>query len=717
MPPMRNPSENAPSEAAAGFGYSDGLEVERRLLEILRGADDLSSGIQVAAEHQGESWPVRYHLAAERSQLIRHLDFSALDVVELGAGMGGVSRFLAETAGSLLAVEGSELRLACLRERLRDLEGWSAVHSRIEDFAPGRTFDVVCVFGVLEYSELYMRPAGDGRDPFDAFLAHAASLLGEDGILLLAIENPLGIQYWTGVGEDHTGNLFDGVAGYSLGPSARTFSRRELTDRLARQGLVADRWYLPFPDYKLPASVQLADLVDLDADLAVDLACFRPFAEGRGRSHLVPDYLALHTLARAGHFAEFSNSFLVAATRSGAPGETLRRLVGEPDRVAWHYSPGRSVPTHTDFRASGAGVRVSKRAMDGADSTRSFGSGEDVVEWRAPSEGEVARGERLRHRLLRRAWFGEGDALFEDLRAFIAAMLERFAHPDLPDRLVGESLDAVTGNAVVDEQGRYDLFDLEWHAPAGVPASWLVLRNVLGLVHDAAFHRGHGWVSYEQLYRRLCAALALPPQLSRDVELEAGLRGRVTPRSAESWRQDLLRHLRAPLPAPPLKDPEFVDAWRRRVETLEELALDGSEDRLAGAEERAMAMASRLAELQDVVQFQQETLRAQAETLAAQQGQLLKAEHELAARADVLRHREGELAQLPGLQARVASLEADLASTTAELQRATAEGDLWRHLGTSARHRWVERIYGILVRVPGVSGAWRLLKVITGRAP
>ena len=77
--------------------YSDGPEVEAVVLELLRRQQDLGSDAAIGGEHY-ESWPVRYHLSPERANLVRHMEWSGFDVLELGAGMGAVSRYVAERA-------------------------------------------------------------------------------------------------------------------------------------------------------------------------------------------------------------------------------------------------------------------------------------------------------------------------------------------------------------------------------------------------------------------------------------------------------------------------------------------------------------------------------------------------------------------------------------------------------------------------------------------
>src|SRR3954468_5297777 len=114
------------------INYTDGQKIESRILEIVQGAQDLSSATRIGREYYHD-WAVRYHLCPERANLVRHLDFTGLDVLELGAGMGALSRHVAETARSLTVVEGTQARFTALSERLRDLKDWKGVVANIQD--------------------------------------------------------------------------------------------------------------------------------------------------------------------------------------------------------------------------------------------------------------------------------------------------------------------------------------------------------------------------------------------------------------------------------------------------------------------------------------------------------------------------------------------------------------------------------------------------------
>lgn len=523
--------------------YSDGLEIEERIERLLGEADDLSALNPIHRSHYGE-WPIRYHLSPERANLLRHLSFSGLDVLELGAGMGAISRFLAERAKSLTVIEGTEQRFRALCERLRDLDNWTGVVANVADANFEKKFDVVCVIGVLEYSQMYVVPKTAGQTPFEAFLEKAKSFLKDDGVLVLAIENQLGLKYWNGIPEDHTNRLFDGIAGYPLSPSPKTFSRKALKALLEHSGFSQIQEYFPFPDYKVPSCVVNAYGAQAFPELSADLACHRGAESYSGSEFpLYPEVLATHTVAKAGLLPEFSNSFLcVAGKNPDSP--LLGRLCPKDGSFAWHYSVNRQFPTQTVFRQNAGRITVEKTNLAGAPSDLTSPSLH--LTWSGKTSQPLETGERLRLRLLQRAHFEGLGKLLLDLGEFIRWSFQNWKTES--DLLAEESLDAVYANALLSptdgiQPFAYRLFDLEWKARGGVEKSWFILRNILLLQKDFPLLRAeNGLGSLEDLYEALCKAVGVAPELERAIRLEAELQSLVTPESSVDAFRGALRH-------------------------------------------------------------------------------------------------------------------------------------------------------------------------------
>ncbi len=97
--------------------------------------------------------------------------------------------------------------------------------------------------------------AEGGKHGPESLLAKLRNLIQPDGALLVAIENQVGLKYLLGYREDHVGLPWAGIEDYAEGFGARTWSRRELGRLLASAGFAAQRWFFPFPDYKLPTVI------------------------------------------------------------------------------------------------------------------------------------------------------------------------------------------------------------------------------------------------------------------------------------------------------------------------------------------------------------------------------------------------------------------------------------------------------------------------------
>ncbi len=329
--------------------YADGSE--ELVLSLLAAAEDRSDGSD-ELEAAIIDWPTRYHLSSQRSNLLRPLRLSGTErVLEIGAGTGALTRFLAERAGSVTAVEGAVARARSVATRCEDLVNVDVVAGDFHAVAEGSDgdFDLVTVVGVLEYSTA---ESGGGHGPAP-LLDAAASLLADDGVLVLAIENQLGLEYLAGAPEDHIGLPWIGVTGYPE-PGPMTYSRRKLGSMLDDSGLTATRWLYPFPDYKLPSAILAHDVYDtLAAGQLVDQMVGQVVTYGARTSFVLGDVRAAHrTMVDAGIGPDVSNSFLVVAGRSQAAVDS--RI--DPTTLAWLFGSPRKRTYRRTRMVTGAGA-------------------------------------------------------------------------------------------------------------------------------------------------------------------------------------------------------------------------------------------------------------------------------------------------------------------------------------------------------------------------
>src|SRR5580704_6224899 len=290
------------------FPYSDGKEVEDRLLELVTTASDRGTFSQELAAAITD-WPSEYHLSRTRHCLIRPLGIQPGDrVLELGCGCGAITRFLGEIGAQVVAVEGSLRRARVAAERCRDFSHVRVVVDDLLHFETDERFDWVLLVGVLEYAAVFSEAA----DPFQHYLRSVTRFLGPAGKLVVAIENKLGLKYFNGCAEDHVGVPFFGVQDLYHGKTPRTFGRRELIAQLESAGLPCHRFFYPFPDYKLP-SVILAEAAFTDPEFdPVDLVVRCHARDYTGSTYRAFDEaLVFSNLSSNGLMTELSNSFLV----------------------------------------------------------------------------------------------------------------------------------------------------------------------------------------------------------------------------------------------------------------------------------------------------------------------------------------------------------------------------------------------------------------------
>ena len=178
---------------------------------------------------------------------------------------------------------------------------------------PEPNYDLVVLVGVLEWSSGFLQ----GENPFQRCFDIASRALREDGKIVLAIENQLGLKYFLGSGEDHCGIPMEGLYGYPSFDKAKTFSRKALSRQLLHAGFSTLQVMYPFPDYKLAKVILTDEAVSLCNESIGFWAARHPFDD-----YCLPDSykhanqaLVSCEVSKAGLLGELSNSFLVIASK------------------------------------------------------------------------------------------------------------------------------------------------------------------------------------------------------------------------------------------------------------------------------------------------------------------------------------------------------------------------------------------------------------------
>jgi len=463
------------SDGLPDLPYSDGAISERRMLSQLAQIKDRSTLSPELRELQ-QDWPSTYHFSPRRANLLRPFIFPpASRILEVGAGCGALSRYLGESGLEIVGLEGSYRRACIAQTRTEDLANVKIVCAQLDDVDFGDTYDVVVAVGLLEYAAVYQRTQGDSHRQL---LERLLELLNPGGILLLAIENRLGIKYVAGAAEDHTGHPYQGVDdAYELrGP--RTFDLSQLHSLLSDSGFAATELFTPLPDYKLVRSVVRTGSVPLQASSSIAQIVASSFYEDPQHTQVPPYSLELlgDSYTRNGLAGTLGNSFLVAAGRERS---CLTQYFDE-GTFAWYFAVDRRLEftKATTLHASSGGIDVHRYSL-------------------ASQRGEVSRSRGVLTQTLVSEPFREGTSVWLDLvsainkadwsPALVAAAISDWyvtlsglgqSNKDGIPMVEGAALDATPFNAM--RTGRQiAFFDIEWLLADPVPLAFVAVRALL----------------------------------------------------------------------------------------------------------------------------------------------------------------------------------------------------------------------------------------------
>lgn len=491
------------------LNYLDGSE--ERLLQVIRESTDISS---TSTELARKCWSrtSEYHLSQKRANLLRPLDLRPNHVVlELGASCGALTRYLGEQGATVVAVERSLPRARIIRERCRDLPNVSVVAGDFQALPQQPVADVVTLIGVLEYSARYLA----SPQPFLDCIRMASGFAKRGAVVVAAIDNRLGLQYFCGEAGDPYRRAFHGSHNRQDFKRFCTFSRSEIEDLVCAAGLEHLEFLFPFPDFKTPNSV-----ITERGLRAVSLKLpFRPsmlfYPERRQRlkassNEILSIGQVWRAMESAGCLPYFANSFLVLASKDPDSLHTLAR-----DGLAFYYPANERAQAFLQetrfFEECGEVKVVKKRFCEceprehptyihcfSAEPQIVSGEGIDLPLRKALSEGNLEKVKAVLHR------YGTILKELEDGGAAGGDWLER--------KISGAYWDLNIGNCILRGDGSHYLIDLEWRARSDVRTWEVLYRSLYHVVvnHFLPLAKLMGKRTREDVFRGLIEMVGAP---------------------------------------------------------------------------------------------------------------------------------------------------------------------------------------------------------------
>lgn len=510
--------------------YSDGMKSERDMLSALQRTQDVSLDSDEVMQHIKDV-PSYYHFGIGRSTILQSLDLpSDSTVLELGAGCGAITRYLGETFTRIDAIEASPIRSAIARERCRDLGNVSVLCKDLKSHSFTSAYDIVVVIGVLEYSPIHIFPGEEPRTASLRFLELARRALAPGGHLVLAIENRLGLDFWAGAPEPHTGRPYDGIYQYPIAGSQITFSRVELQQLLSDAGFSDTGFYYCFPNYHFARTI-LSSSGDEGEHFLHNWVEFPSDSTPNPKAPSFNKLLAAQALGGARMLRDFANAFLVVAGANEVPG---------PDWAAKIYNVKRR-PAHRTVTTlclhPQPFVRKVHLPSDGSaidDQSRPVSKD---VRWRS--------GNLLTFEVARAALGRDFSNYIDDImsrydqelrRQFGAGKMDSGGFPLLRP----ESLDALFSNIIEGESGRWHFIDEEVLSEGLIPIDFVLYR----CIRFCLYRHGVSDAQSRRIIRSLYPAYGRGRHKSNRTREDAFQRGMVSdPIDPRYLRRNLLMRL------------------------------------------------------------------------------------------------------------------------------------------------------------------------------
>jgi len=524
----------------SGISYSDGDAIERRIESIVSNVSDLAVFSDELALHCTD-WASTYHLSSTRANLLRPFQITKdHNVLEIGAGCGGLTRYLGECGANVLALEGSRRRSKIARARTRDLHNVAVLSETFSEFAVDNKFDVITLVGVLEYANLYI----EAENPAEAMLSRVVSMLKPQGAVVIAIENQLGLKYFAGAPEDHIGVPMYGIEGRYQQSQPQTYGRKAISRILNEAGLTSTKFLAPFPDYKLPISIVTENAFEADK---FDAGAFA--WQSARRDPQLPDVLSFSpelvwpqiVSNRLG--MELSNSFLILASMT-------KEVLINSSVLAYHYSSGRvaQYAKETLFvKENDSQISVNVRpVVSGLSNKKST----NPIRFSLTPNAPYVYGRPLSLEFIqivsKDGWSVDdvGEFLCRHVRFIEESLLSESITRKLTrldDKLPGKYFDVIAQNIIVTNDGSSVVIDQEWELTYEIELGFCLFRSVLLLMNSVSrFGNQQSHIRYSRYQFIqdvfLAAGFMIEDDRIKDyMEQEANVQSQITGKSLESF--------------------------------------------------------------------------------------------------------------------------------------------------------------------------------------
>ncbi|MDM8553150.1 hypothetical protein QUF75_00250 [Desulfococcaceae bacterium HSG7] len=447
----------------------------RHIKNAIRNAQDISAA-SAELDSQWVYWPTEYHLNAMRANLLRGLNFENIrTALDVSAGCGVITRCLGESGIQTDALETEHANAEIIKLRCRDLNNINVFNLSLDEIRlPERTYDAIFLIDALDNICLMQSDSNEHREAVIEILKRLQAGLTENGLLCIAVSNRMGLKYQMGASDGCYNRPYIGLNGYPSNPPNRDYDRREWKTLLNKAEFPCYTFAYPFPDHLL-TRVILSDHF-VKSDRYAHSSLYHVKSRDYFNTDWRPDddeFLRWETLGHSGYLADFANSFLIMA----AGDQAILNQVLPYDFI--HFSnPLRQKKYGTvTYKLRDADRVCKKKTAPDSDQT------DKTLVCHTPEADNYIRGPLLASAWLHALLDNHADSAFKKLlKEYYSFLVDYFKD----NQLRTCALDLLPFNIIVDAQGVYKTFDLEWRSDEIFEPEFIFFRALMwfGYTHE-----------------------------------------------------------------------------------------------------------------------------------------------------------------------------------------------------------------------------------------
>lgn len=252
--------------------------------------------------YQNVSYEAAYHTSKLRENLINWYPFNKkASVLVLSCGMGALIPYLCKNTAYVTVLEKDKANREIIEKRCAEFSNLKVISEDFMEYSISQKFDYVLAIDYLSEHLKY----DSGTNWIEKFLLKVYETIDEDGKLLIALNNTLGLKYFNGAFcESKELNLFDNLKQPDF------FTKKELITLFEKSRLPYYKFYYPFPDYVFPRSIY--------TDMSLKTMRFGHHYNDypRDRYRFFDEFRMYQTLQENDIVDKFSNSFFIEVAKN-----------------------------------------------------------------------------------------------------------------------------------------------------------------------------------------------------------------------------------------------------------------------------------------------------------------------------------------------------------------------------------------------------------------